>query len=137
MSSLLLLSVNYKGKMTRVGRAERSVLFFSDWFFSVWVAIMLLVVIPPLWIALALTTRRHHAMRLVRRWSRRVFTWCGCSVGVTGLPYLENLRSAIIVANHTSYLDSVVLLAILECDYCFIANQRELARPFLGLLLRK
>jgi 1-acyl-sn-glycerol-3-phosphate acyltransferase len=50
---------------------------------------------------------------------------------------VEPIRPAIIVANHASYLDSVVLLAILPCDYRFIANRRELARPFVGLVLRK
>jgi 1-acyl-sn-glycerol-3-phosphate acyltransferase len=81
--------------------------------------------------------RRERAMRLVHRWARRVFALCRCSLRVSGLPHLHRQRCAIIVANHASYLDSVVLLAILRCDYRFIANRRELARPFVGLVLRK
>ena len=117
--------------MTRIGDGRGS------FFFSVWVVLVLLVVIPPLWIALALTGRRGDAMRLVQRWARRVFALCGCSLRVSGLPDLEKERCAIIVANHASYLDSVVLLAILPCDFRFVANRRELARPFVGLVLRK
>src|SRR5258708_1831503 len=109
----------------------------GTWFFSAWVAVVLLAVVPPLGLALVLTRRRARAMRLVRRWSRRVFACCGCSVRVEGLTHLESQRCAIIVANHTSYLDSVVLVAILECDYRFVANRRELRRPFVGLVLRK
>ena len=78
--------------------------------FTLWVAAVLLVVIPPLWIALALTSSRDRAMHRVRRWARRVFAWCGCSLQVTGLHNLEPERGAIIVANHSSYLDFVVLL---------------------------
>lgn len=76
-------------------------------------------------------------MRLVSRWARRVFTLCGCPLRISGLSHLDKQRCAIIVANHASYLDSVVLLAILERDYRFVANARELARPFVGLVLRK
>lgn len=117
--------------MTRIGEGRGS------WFFSVWVALVLLAVMPPLWITLALTKQREHAMHLVHRWTRRVFALCGCSLVVSGLPHLESERCAIIVANHTSYLDSVVLLAVLSCDFRFVANRRELARPFVGLVLRK
>jgi 1-acyl-sn-glycerol-3-phosphate acyltransferase len=105
--------------------------------FTAWVATVLLVVIPPLWLALALTSSRENSMRLVRRWARRVFTWCGCSLRITGLQHLEPERGAIIVANHLSYLDSVVLLAVITSDYRFVANHGELARPFVGLVLRK
>jgi 1-acyl-sn-glycerol-3-phosphate acyltransferase len=117
--------------MARIGDARGS------WFFSTWVAIVLLVVIPPLWITLALTRQREDAMRLVHRWARRVFAVCGCTLSVSGFPHLDSTHCAIIVANHASYLDSVVLLAILACDFRFVANQRELARPFVGLVLRK
>jgi 1-acyl-sn-glycerol-3-phosphate acyltransferase len=109
----------------------------GSWCFSAWVAVVLLVVIPLLWLALALTRRRDQAMRLMRRWTRRVFALCGCSLRVSGLPHLDTQRCAIIVANHGSYLDSVVLLAILARDYRFVANRRELTRPLVGLVLRK
>jgi fatty-acyl-CoA synthase len=109
----------------------------GDVLFSAWVSAVLLVVIPPLWIALALTSSREHAVRLVRRWTRRVFTWCGCSLRIHGLQHLETARCAIIVANHSSYLDSVVLLAVLASDYRFVANHQELTRPFVGLVLKR
>jgi 1-acyl-sn-glycerol-3-phosphate acyltransferase len=105
--------------------------------FTAWVAIVLLVVMPPLWVALALSPSRDGAMRLVRRWARRVLALCGCAVRVQGLEHLDAERCAIVVANHSSYLDSVVLLATIESDYRFVANRRELARPFVGLVLRK
>lgn len=105
--------------------------------FTSWVAAVLIAVIPPLWIALALTRSRERAMRLVSRWARRVFVVCGCPLRVTGLEHVENERGAIIVANHASYLDSVALLAVVATDYRFVANQREFARPFVGLVLRR
>jgi 1-acyl-sn-glycerol-3-phosphate acyltransferase len=122
---------DYNVSVTDAHRERGSVVF------TAWVATVLLVVIPPLWIALALTSSRVNSMRLVRRWARRVFAWCGCSPQITGLQHLEPERGAIIVANHSSYLDSVVLLAVIRSDYRFVANHRELARPFVGLVLRK
>jgi 1-acyl-sn-glycerol-3-phosphate acyltransferase len=111
--------------------ARGSVLFTS------WVAVVLMAVIPPVWIALALTRSREGAMRLVSGWARRVFVVCGCRLRVTGLEHLENEHCAIVVANHSSYLDSVVLLAVIATDYRFVANHLELLRPFVGLVLRK
>jgi fatty-acyl-CoA synthase len=105
--------------------------------FSAWVATVLLVVIPPLWIALLLTRSRERSMRLLRRWARHVITLCGCSLRIRGLQHLERGRCAIIVANHASYLDSVVLLAVIPAEYRFVANHGELARPFVGLVLRR
>ena len=105
--------------------------------FTAWVATVLLVVIPPLWIALVLTSLA------------RTCDASGAPLGPTGvrlvwvltpdhrLQHLEPERGAIIVANHSSYLDSVVLLAVITSDYRFVANHGELARPFVGLVLRK
>jgi len=104
---------------------------------SAWVATVLLVVIPPLWIALLLTRSRERSMRLLRRWARRVIAMSGCSLRIRGLQHLTTERCAVIVANHASYLDSVVLLAVIPSEYRFVANHRELARPFVGLVLRK
>jgi fatty-acyl-CoA synthase len=105
--------------------------------FTTWVTAVLVAVIPPLWIALALSRSRHGAMDLAGRWARRVISACGCPLRVSGLQHLHDARCAIIVANHSSYLDSVVLMAVIASDYRFVANQRELARPFVGLVLRK
>jgi 1-acyl-sn-glycerol-3-phosphate acyltransferase len=105
--------------------------------FSAWVATVLLVVLPPLWIALLLTRSRERSMRLVARWARHVIALCGCPLRIRGLQHLEGGRCAIIVANHASYLDSVVLLAVIPAEYRFVANHGELARPFVGLVLRK
>jgi 1-acyl-sn-glycerol-3-phosphate acyltransferase len=96
-----------------------------------------MAVVPPLWTALALSRSREGAMRLVSRWARRVFVVCGCPLRVTGVEHLEHESCAIVVANHSSYLDSVVLLAVIATNYRFVANQRELVRPFVGLVLRK
>jgi fatty-acyl-CoA synthase len=105
--------------------------------FSAWVATVLVVVIPPLWIALKLTRTPERSMRLRRRWTRRVIVMCGCSLRIRGLQHLKRERCAVIVANRASYLDSVVLLAVIPSEYRFVANQRELARPFVGLVLPK
>ena len=105
--------------------------------FSAWVSAVLLAVIPPLWGALVLTRSRERSMRLVRRWARRVIAACGCPLRISGAHHLELAPCAIIVANHSSHLDSVVLLAVIASDYRFVANHGELSRPFVGLVLRR
>lgn len=41
------------------------------------------------------------------------------------------------VANHSSFLDSVVLLAAIPGDYRFVANHLAARRPLLGTVIRK
>src|SRR3954471_6980021 len=73
------ICADYNVSVTDSHRQRGSVVF------TAWVVTVLLVVIPPLWIALALTSSRERAMHRVRRWARRVFAWCGCSLRITGL----------------------------------------------------
>ena len=72
---------------------------------------------------------RHAAMLLVRA--------CGIELGIEGREQLSGERPAVIVANHASYVDALVLLAGLGIDAHFAAK-RELARvPPLAWLLRR
>ena len=42
-----------------------------------------------------------------------------------------------LVANHSSYLDSVVLVAAIPRDCRFVANHLAATRPLIGLIIRK
>jgi 1-acyl-sn-glycerol-3-phosphate acyltransferase len=99
------------------------------------VGVTLLVMLPPLWVAVhALSGQRLDAA--VRRWCRLILALAGCPLSVEGLANLPR-GAAVFVANHASYLDVVTLLAALPMDFRFVAKRELLVSPLVGAFVRK
>jgi 1-acyl-sn-glycerol-3-phosphate acyltransferase len=62
---------------------------------------------------------------------------CGVPITVTGIEHLEGIDTAILVANHASYIDSVVLMATVPTDFHFIAKRRLADYPLIGTVISK
>jgi 1-acyl-sn-glycerol-3-phosphate acyltransferase len=98
---------------------------------------VLLVGFPLLALLLPLAPRGRPADRLVRWWSRLVLALSGCRPRAQGLERLAGVAPAVLVANHASYLDALLLLATLPIDCRFVAK-RELTRvPLVGAVIRR
>jgi 1-acyl-sn-glycerol-3-phosphate acyltransferase len=106
-------------------------------FFTVYVWGVLFVTLPVLWVVLLIVPRGRAAHRVVTFAARAVLRVCGCPLRVRGLAHLERSSPAVIVANHSSYLDALVLLAALPVSYRFVANHRAAAWPVIGLAIRR
>jgi fatty-acyl-CoA synthase len=104
--------------------------------FTGWIAIVLLLTVPVLWAYVALW-RRGDATRASARWSRLVFAVCGLRPRVVGAEHLEENASAILTANHASYLDPLVLLAALPGGFRFAAKRGLLRYPLIGTVIRR
>jgi 1-acyl-sn-glycerol-3-phosphate acyltransferase len=104
--------------------------------FAAYVAAWLLLTLPPLWVGVALAPGAGLAGRLVRRWCRLALFLAGCRLRVEGLEHLPATGSAILAANHASYLDAVVLLAALPAGLRFVAKRELLAYPVVGTVIR-
>jgi fatty-acyl-CoA synthase len=61
----------------------------------------------------------------------------GLSPRVIGAEHLEGIGPAVFVANHASYIDSLVLMSVVRKDFRFVAKRALLAYPLLGFVLRK
>ncbi len=71
----------------------------------------------------------------VRLWSRTLLTLTGIRVKVTGREALRAAGPCVLVVNHASYLDAVILAAVLPPRFSFVAK-RELTRsPFARFFL--
>jgi 1-acyl-sn-glycerol-3-phosphate acyltransferase len=105
--------------------------------FSAWVGLLLVVTLPPIWVVLLFAPAGDATHTLVRRFARGLFRIAGCSLTVEGLEHLEREPCAVLVANHSSYLDSMVLVASIPRHCRFVANHLAATRPLIGLIIRK
>jgi 1-acyl-sn-glycerol-3-phosphate acyltransferase len=85
------------------------------------------VLAPPFWLLVTLAPTLTLRRRLARTGARAVLAAAGASPQVAGLEHLTDERAVVVVANHASYLDGMVLTAVLPPRFAYIAK-RELAR---------
>jgi 1-acyl-sn-glycerol-3-phosphate acyltransferase len=99
----------------------------------VWLALALSVAV--LGVPLLLAPRGRALRRLAVRTQRLFLTLAGLKPAVRGAEHVPD-GPAVFVANHTSYLDPVVLAAALPPDARYIAKRELLSVPLVGRVLR-
>jgi len=90
-----------------------------------------LVALPPLIVLPSLGTRR----RLVRALARLALCALGMRLRTNGMAQLPH--PSVVVANHGSYLDGVVLMAALPPHFSFVIKREMAGVPLAGTLLRR
>jgi fatty-acyl-CoA synthase len=91
----------------------------------------------PTWLFVLLSRSRESAARTTTAGLRAYLKLAGWWVRVEGREYLGEDRPRMLVANHTSYADIVVLMATLGTGYHFVAKAEVMAMPFFKTFLRK
>lgn len=74
--------------------------------------------------------------RIARACARAIFRVTGTAIVVNGLERLPS-GPCIVAANHASYVDGVLMQAILPDRFAFVVKKEVLAVPLAGLLLRR
>ena len=104
---------------------------------GIYLAIVLALLVPLLWVAVLLAPSAGAADRIVRRWCRLLLAMGGCRIRLEGGEHLLGREPAVLVVNHASYADSLVLLAAVPKDFRFVAKRELLATPVIGTVIRK
>jgi fatty-acyl-CoA synthase len=120
-----------------IGRLRREIGTLLRVVFTAHVLILLLLTGPFVWGLLAIGPPGPWANRLVGRWARVLFALAGCQIDVVGIRRLREIGPAVYVANHASYLDPVLIMAMLPVQARFAVKHRLLQFPFLGTAIRK
>lgn len=88
------------------------------------------LVAPLTWLLTAATPRPAWAWAIGHAAGRLFFKLCGMPLVVHGLDNLPRNVPSVLVANHASYLDGMILVAALSAPYSFVAK-RELRDQFV------
>jgi 1-acyl-sn-glycerol-3-phosphate acyltransferase len=104
--------------------------------FTAYVGLLLLPMGAVVWLLLQVLPSGPQAARLLQRGVRTLFRAAGCRIEVEGRHNLDNALPAVLVANHQSYLDSLVLLAALPVLPNIIVNERLPGAPLVGTAVR-
>ncbi|MEO4048875.1 AMP-binding protein [Pseudomonas sp. CAU 1711] len=128
---LRLLQAAARAQAGRLARALGALLY-AGYFWA-----LLLTLASLTWLAVALLPRRSWCRRLVRLAARAFLRLAGVPLNVSGLGQVRLPQVRVLVANHASYLDGLVLCAVLPPSFSFVAK-RELAGQFVaGRFLRR
>jgi fatty-acyl-CoA synthase len=96
-----------------------------------------IVLLFPAWLYVRLSPSRKSSARVTIAALRSYLKLAGWRVRVEGREHLAARATRVLVANHTSYADIVVLMAALGTDYHFVAKAEVMSMPFFGTFLRK
>src|SRR5208282_3594141 len=118
-----------------------------DGLYGVYFLAMVAVLAIAVWAELHIIPNRKIGARISRALNRLFFRLVGIPVKLEGEEHLEALATRwgqesrgglLIVSNHASYTDAVVMLALLGAyRYRFVAKQEVMSYPFIGGILKK
>ena len=120
-----------RGHLTRWSRQVSRTVFTG------WVATLLVLTGPFVWLTLAVGPAGPWVNRFIGRWTRLLFRLARCRVTVVGLDHLDGVGQAVYVANHASFLDPVLIMSVVPIELRFAVKARLASYPFLGTAIRK
>jgi 1-acyl-sn-glycerol-3-phosphate acyltransferase len=99
-----------------------------------WLALLSVVVVC--YLLLALAPRLDQRRRIARHGARLFFRAIGSPVRVEGTA-IETHYPCVVVANHASYLDGIILTAALPAGFTYLIKQQMASVPIAGFVLRR
>ena len=103
---------------------------FSDTAYAGYVHMIFWLLAPVVWLLVVLLPRLHWRWTAMRTAARLLFRLARIPLHVQGLEQLPGDRACVVVANHASYLDGVILAAALPVSLAFVAKA-ELEQWFI------
>ena len=141
------------GFMARAGRLLRDGV---GWAWSAWAWTVFASAVSIFWFLIVLAPTLELRRRIARTGARLALLLTGLTPKVEGLQHLaghaplhpqgvrriRNVAKAtttplIVTVNHASYLDALILTAVLPPRFAYVAKQELLGKPFAGIPLRR
>lgn len=99
--------------------------------YGLYAAMLFLLLASTNWLAVLFATNQAAAWAVARTAARLFLHFAAIPVTVRGLDRLPRNESCILVCNHASYLDGLLLVSVLPHPYSFVAK-RELKEQFFA-----
>ncbi|HEU4678063.1 MAG TPA: AMP-binding protein, partial [Terrimicrobiaceae bacterium] len=132
--AMQIVRLALSGAGPTVGRFGRAAGYLV---YGVWSWGTAILLSGPLWLGVAclpsLALRRALLQSVVRFWLRLA----GIRVTASGLSNIPANRPSLLSPNHSSYLDSFVLAAVLPPRFVFLAKKELDRNPFISIFLRR
>lgn len=128
---LRLAAISLGSNAARQLRAIRARLW------STWAWLTFATIVPPAWLLVTLAPTLALRRRCARACSRLTLAVSGLPVHVEGLQHVNTAGPCVIVANHASYLDALVLTAILPPHFAYVAKSELQQQPLAAIPLRR
>jgi 1-acyl-sn-glycerol-3-phosphate acyltransferase len=116
-------------------QARRSLRVVLNWLYGAYAVLLFVAIGVPGWVACALIPRTAWCWALSHHLSRLFFALGGIPFTVRGLEHVPPGHPCIMVVNHQSYLDGLLLVAALREPNCFIAKRELLGHWFPRIYL--
>ncbi|MBA3002888.1 MAG: AMP-binding protein [Desulfurivibrio sp.] len=120
-----------------VASVRRRVSHGVGWMWSVWAWMVFGCIVPFAWSMIVVLPTLRLRRRFARASARLVLSLTGLMPRVEGLPHLAGRDPVIVAVNHASYLDALILTAVLPPRFAYVAKQELLRKPFAGIPLRR
>jgi len=123
----------FKGALKRV---KKGFSYLARVVYTFYTCLVLVLVIPFTWLFVALFPRNVSAkfIKLSARLLVMLLVW---RVKIKGLENLDKDKPLILVANHASYIDSVVLIAFLPTSFIYVGKKELLGSPIVRTFIKK
>ena len=103
---------------------------FTDLAYAVYAQIIFWLLAPPVWLLVASLPDASRRWAVMRQGARLLFRLGRIPLSVEGIEQLPREQACVIVTNHASYLDGVMLVAALPIEFSFVAKA-ELDRKLI------
>ena len=120
--------------VARLRRGARALVEFG---YGVYCWLVLLLVAAVGLTGLMLFSCPRTRLRLAHRAAKLFVRGCGIELSVNGLEHIHVGKPSVIVVNHASYIDAMILTAALPSHVHFVAKRGFERAPLMGWLLRR
>lgn len=108
-----------------------------DVWFGVRAQLLFWLMVPAAWLVTVLLPNQASAWRFCHRAARLLLRLAGATPTVQGLEHLPADARFVLVSNHASYLDGLVLVAVLDRPVAFVAKRELEEQRVAGRFLRR
>ncbi|MGL2987983.1 lysophospholipid acyltransferase family protein [Flavobacterium sp. RSSA_27] len=111
-------------------------IFWRVWFYLL-MGLLIVIMFPFLLVSILTESGYPYFFKMARFWAKAILFGMGFSYTVERATFLKSHSSYMIVANHTSMLDIMLMLAIVKNPFVFVGKQELAKIPLFGFFYKR